>query len=245
MTQVPKSWFEEWFDTPYYHLLYKHRDTVEASLFIDNLLAFLNPPPAASFLDLACGRGRHAIYLAEKGYQVTGLDLSVQNIAYASRFSHPKLDFHVHDMREVFRPEAFDYIFNLFTSFGYFENREENQAVIHSIAAMLKPGGKVVIDFINAAHIGFEATTREEEIEGISFYIRKQRTKDRVIKNIEVRDEGHSLQYSEMVRLFSLEDFEEFFTKAGLTLKTLFGDYQLHNFAAQSSERLILVGEKR
>ena len=81
-----KEWFAEWFDTPYYHILYKNRDNHEARVFIKSLVDLLQLPEASSVLDLACGKGRHSITLNEFGYTVLGVDLSAQSIAHANQF---------------------------------------------------------------------------------------------------------------------------------------------------------------
>ena len=75
-----ESWFTSWFDTPYYHILYKDRDDKEAQIFMDNIVHYLNLPEEAKILDLACGKGRHSIYLNKLGYNVTGVDLSENSI---------------------------------------------------------------------------------------------------------------------------------------------------------------------
>ena len=62
-TMSSKEWFAEWFDTTYYHTLYKNRNDEEAEQFISKLLSFLNLKENASVLDLACGKGRHSVTL--------------------------------------------------------------------------------------------------------------------------------------------------------------------------------------
>ena len=79
------NWFESWFDTPYYHILYKERNDDEAQLLMDNLTQYLNLPEEAKILDLACGKGRHSIYLNQLGFDVTGADLSTNSIAEAKK----------------------------------------------------------------------------------------------------------------------------------------------------------------
>ncbi|MFI0492366.1 SAM-dependent methyltransferase, partial [Flavobacterium sp.] len=116
-----QNWFASWFDTPYYHILYKERNDHEAQIFMDNITHYLNLPENAKVLDLACGKGRHSIYLNQLGYEVVGADLSENSIAEANKSQNETLKFQVHDMRETF-DDKFDAIFNLFTSFGYFEN---------------------------------------------------------------------------------------------------------------------------
>ena len=120
-----ENWFASWFDTDYYHILYKDRNDDEAQQFMDNLTHYLNLPEEAKILDLACGKGRHSIYLNSLGFDVTGADLSENSIAEASKFSNKNLRFKEHDMRISFE-EKYDAIFNLFTSFGYFENDADN-----------------------------------------------------------------------------------------------------------------------
>src|SRR5581483_2754997 len=148
MSQVNnKEWFNTWFSSPYYELLYKERGSYEADIFIKNLIAFLKPTPGSLMLDVACGKGRHAIVLANMGYKVTGFDLSPENIKAAKKFEAKNLDFYIHDMRRPYMVNYYNVIFNLFTSFGYFENERENRAVVENIHNALKPGGIFVLDF--------------------------------------------------------------------------------------------------
>lgn len=98
-----KSWYKNWFDSPYYHLLYQHRDEEEASQFIRTLINYLKPIHNSTMLDIACGKGRHSIALAEMGFDVTGIDLSWASIEEAKKSEHDKLHFYQHDMRLPFR----------------------------------------------------------------------------------------------------------------------------------------------
>jgi len=116
-----KEWFASWFDSPYYHKLYDHRDYSEAELFISNLITYLAPPKSSRALDLACGKGRHSAQLAKNGLKVTGVDLSQESIDHAISLNIDNTSFYTHDMRKPFRINYYNYIFNLFTSFGYFD----------------------------------------------------------------------------------------------------------------------------
>jgi cyclopropane fatty-acyl-phospholipid synthase-like methyltransferase len=108
MTHSPKTqWYASWFNTPYYHILYKDRDYSEAQAFMDTLTRYLNLPENGSILDLACGRGRHAVYLNKLGFRVIGVDLSEQSIAHARQFENESLKFEVHDMTIPY-PNSFD-----------------------------------------------------------------------------------------------------------------------------------------
>jgi SAM-dependent methyltransferase len=240
------KWFKTWFDSPYYHILYKHRDCDEAGIFIDNLLTFFNPPASSRFLDLACGKGRHSLFLNKKGYDVTGIDLSEESIKYASRFENDTLHFYVHDMRKLFRTNYFDYVLNLFTSFGYFENDRDDQSVIASASKALKNNGVLVIDFFNAKKVIANLKAEELiEVDNIRFTIRKKFENNFIIKQISFSDNGKDFIFEERVKTLSLQDFEKYFANNDLKIINLWGDYSLGNFNAESSDRLIIAGRKK
>ncbi|TGE26734.1 SAM-dependent methyltransferase [Hymenobacter metallicola] len=246
MPHSDAEWFSTWFDSSYYHLLYRDRNHAEARFFIDELLLHLHPKPTTRLLDLACGKGRHAIYLSEKGYDVTGVDLSPESIAFAQQFAHEHLHFHVHDMRNPLPYGPFDFIFNLFTSFGYFANETENVVALRSAAAALRPGGKMVIDFMNTERTVRELVAREEKmVEGTTFRLRRHLDNDFVVKEISFTDkQGQERMYEERVRALSRERFEEYFQMAGLRLAEVLGDYQLGPYDEQTSPRMIFVLKK-
>ena len=149
MTKEHSKWFQSWFDTSYYHILYKQRDYKEAEVFIKNIVNYLNLDKDDSILDLACGKGRHSIFLNTLGYNVTGLDLSKNSIEHAKTHESNSLHFDVHDMRDIYKTQ-FEVVLNLFTSFGYFEERADNFKVIQTIKSSLKQNGIGVIDYMNS-----------------------------------------------------------------------------------------------
>lgn len=239
------NWFKTWFDSPYYHILYKNRNCEEAGELINNLIQFFNPPESARFLDLACGKGRHSVFLNKKGFDVTGTDLSPENIKLASSFENERLHFYVHDMRKLFRTNYFDYVLNLFTSFGYFENERDNQSTITSAAKALKKDGIFVIDFFNSKKV--IANLKSEDticIDGITFNVRKKLENNFIIKQISFSDEGNDYVFEERVKALSFKDFEKYFTASKLNIVHLWGDYQLGGFNIDSSDRLIIAGRK-
>ncbi len=110
--QKEKEWFEHWFDTPFYHILYDYRNDDEARHFMTNLVDHLKLAKNDKILDLPCGKGRHAIFLHEKGFNTTGADLSENSIQYAKQFEKAGLNFDIHDMRNPLKG-SYDAIFNL------------------------------------------------------------------------------------------------------------------------------------
>lgn len=241
-----KEWFGEWFDSPYYHILYKNRDNTEARTFIDNLCIHLGFSSQDKILDLACGKGRHAIYLNEKGFDVTGIDLSPENIKYASQFSNAKLSFYIHDMRVVFAYDQFDYILNIFTSFGYFDSVEEHKSAILAAANALKNGGKLIIDFLNTYKvINHLIPLEEKKVDDILFNITKEINEEGyIVKKIDFEHGGKSYHYEEKVKAIKRIEFLEFFKLAGLSCKQLLGGYDMKPYQQEISDRMIFILEK-
>lgn len=240
-----KEWFAQWFDSPYYHILYKNRNYAEAELFIHKLIEFLDFKKEDKLLDLACGKGRHSVYLNRQGFDVEGVDLSPQSIENAQHYSNERLKFAIHDMRNVYREQGFEYVLNLFTSFGYFKSEQENSQTICSAAANLKKGGKLLIDFMNSKKIIDDLCPYEEkELEGIKFIITKRLEDSYIIKKINFEIGNKSYEFEERVKAISLTNFLHYFEQANLKCLHLFGDYQLNEFDINTSERLILVAQK-
>lgn len=241
MKKEKDNWYASWFNTPYYHLLYKDRGHREAALFMNTLTNHLNLQKNDSILDLACGRGRHSKYLYKQGFDVTGVDLSRESIEYAKQYEKPKLHFDVHDMCLPY-PKQFDAVFNLFTSFGYFENEIDNLRTIKAIKEELKPNSYGVIDFLNAELVIKNLVPSERKKMGnIVFHIEKYVEDGYILKNIRFTDDGIDYHYVERVKALTLEDFKLYFKEAGVNLKSAFGDYKLNNFDRNTSERLILI----
>ena len=241
MQKEQKNWYSSWFDTPYYHILYKDRDYDEAGAFMGKLTTFLNLNKDAEILDLACGKGRHSKYLNKLGYRVTGVDLSASSIAYAKKFENDRLFFEVHDMCEPFS-RKFDAIFNLFTSFGYFEKEEDNLRTLKSIKRGLKPNGVGVIDFLNTKYVTDNLIPKEiKTVDGITFDIRRYIDDGYIFKKIEFSHNDKEYSFTERVKALTLTDFKVYFKEAECDLLHCFGDYNLNEFDEEKSERLILI----
>jgi SAM-dependent methyltransferase len=242
--KTKKKWFEDWFDTRFYHILYQHRNDAEAKAFIDALVQHLVINQQHNVLDLACGKGRHAIYLNTKNIKVTGLDLSSKSIAHAKIFENENLHFEVHDMRFPYH-QKFDFIFNLFTSFGYFDDENDNQKAIDAMQSMLKENGILVIDFLNVHKAINNLIPYEEKLlDNILFKISKKIENQFIIKTITFDYENETYHFQEKVKILTLTDFENYFRLANLALVNVFGQYDLSAYDAQHSDRLILIVKK-
>lgn len=240
-----KEWFEEWFDSPYYHLLYANRSIEEAEKFITRIVDKLNIPPGAKVLDIACGKGRHSRTLAKLGFNVTGIDLSHNSISYARQFESDNLHFQEWDMRCTYRHNGFDYAFNLFSSFGYFKDDADDFAVIKACAEDLKPGGTLVIDYMNTQCTIKNMHKRDIiQRDNIQFHIQKKVADGFIKKKIEFIADGEHHSYEEQLKIINLYRFETMLKDAGFELTQLFGDYELNRFDSGSSQRLILIAVK-
>lgn len=239
------DWFADWFNTPYYHILYKNRDDKEAQEFITNLLKYLSISTDSKILDLACGKGRHSIFLNKLGYDVVGVDLSSESIKNTKKFENKQLKFFVGDMRKVNFPDEFNVVFNLFTSFGYFNEEEDNLKVYQAVYDQLQENGIFVMDFMNVTFTEQNLIEKEEkEVAGILFHLSRKVEDGFIIKNINFTDQGKDFHYQERVRAFKLNYFEQLGEKVGFSLKNVFGDYHLNDFNEKISSRLILIFEK-
>ena len=239
------SWFANWFDSPYYHTLYKNRDEKEAQVFIDNLIEKLQLKKGSKLIDIACGKGRHATYFNKKGMNVVGVDLSPNSIASAKQNENNNLQFSVHDMREVYKENHFDIVTNLFTSFGYFENKDDEQKAINAMAENLKSDGVLIIDFMNIKKIIANLISSEKKtIDGITFNIKRSVQNNHIIKDIEIIDDNETQHFQEKVKAITLADFSVFVSNVGLNIIDIFGNYKLDDFDATISDRLILICKK-
>ncbi len=241
------EWFDQWFDSPYYHELYFNRDEQEATDFIEALLKYLNPSAGSKMLDIACGRGRHSITLAKSPYLVTGIDLSYQSVIAAKANEKENLEFFQHDMRLPFRINYYDYGFNFFTSFGYFRTRHEHDAAIRTIARSLHLEGILVIDYLNT-HYSEDHLVHEADIPvgEYNFHITKWMDETHFYKKIEVEHdlftEPHI--FTEKVSKFSLGDFTEMLAFQGMQIQEVFGDYQFGPYHVRNTPRMIMIAKK-
>ena len=240
-----KNWYATWFDTPYYHLLYKNRNQVEAGNFIENLLQYLKPSKEALFLDVACGKGRHSKHIHQLGFNVHGIDLSEKSIKEASIFNNERLHFEQHDMREVYRSNYFDYTVNLFTSFGYFDEVSDNQKAMDAMAKNLKKDGILVVDFMNSKKVCLNLVEKEiKSVDPIDFYIERKIKSGFIKKDIQFTDKGKKHHFQEKVQALTLNDFSNLLQKAELKIIDLWGNYEKNDFDVLKSNRLIIIAQK-
>ena len=232
----------DWFDSDYYHVLYKNRDYSEARNFIDKIVEYIDLKKGSQILDLACGIGRHSIYLDKIGFKVVGTDKSPNNIKKAKASHNQSLSFLQMEMIDDTN-HKYDCIFNLFTSFGYV-NHDYNLKTIKNIERQLKDDGIVVIDFMNTLFVKKNLVVEETKvIDDLCFKIKRRSDGKHIYKEIKFQDKKDYF-YQEKVMDLSLKDFENYLIKYNLKIINTFGDYNLNEFDIENSERLIMVIKK-
>ena len=238
-------WFEDWFDSKYYHILYKNRDQQEAENFLTNLNHLEYFKNRSNIIDVGCGKGRHALLLSRIGHNVTGIDLSESSISSAKRHESKNLKFEIADMRKYIRINSFDIALSLFTSFGYFEDKEDDRKVIKVLNKNLKKNGILIIDFLNSKKVISNLVNSEIRIiDEIKFEIKRQFDRGFIKKNINIYDNKKHYFFQERVRALTKKDFKKMLDIVGMKIIDIFGDYNLNEFDESNSDRLIIIAKK-
>lgn len=239
----------EWYELSFgedYLLVYKHRDAQGAKQEVHRMIGWLQLAAGAKVLDLCCGMGRHSLALAEVGYKVTGVDLSEVLLREAKRLdAEDQITWHQADMRRLpLQNGEFDAVVNLFTSFGYFREDEEQIKVLREAARVLKPGGRFLLDFLNPAYTAAHLVPNSErEDEGQRIVERRRIEDGYVVKDIAISTPGgQPRHYMERIKLYGLEDFRHMLKEAGLELQNVHGNYDEETYDPDKSRRMILVG---
>ena len=242
------TWYKDWFNSENYLKVYSHRNQAEAERLVELITKNINFKPNSAMLDMACGSGRHAIAFAKMGFDVTAVDLSQRLISEAKKNAVQtgvKIDFVLSDILEYETSKEFDLVINLFTSIGYFENDDENYAVMEKAFNLLKQGGYFILDYFNKDFLlkNLIPTSVFSE-NGLKITQNRSIEETRVVKKITIENEGHIEEFYESVRLYSYDDIVSYIKKAGFTISKQYGDYFGRNYESETSPRLIIFAAK-
>ena len=252
-TEPSLNWFEEWFNHPLYLEVYSHRDDNEAAQCIQTILSHsglnLKKPALLSVLDVACGAGRHALELARLGYKVTGNDLSpflLEEARKAAQKSKLQLKLTCCDMRQIPSEGAYDLVVQLFTSFGYFDMKEDDQLVLNKAYHALQCDGWYILDLINPLHLLRNLVAHSSRTAGELTIIEDRAiNQERIIKTISITPPlGRPVAFSESVRLYRETEIIAMLQKEGFTVTSIIGNYAGDPFTEEESPRMMIFCQK-
>ena len=239
------EWFRPWFNTEAYHVLYGHRSESEASHAVSTLCAQGALGQPARVLDAGCGAGRHARALAKEGWTVEAFDLSEASIHEARAMETPNIAYHCLDLRDLLSQTkwhaSFDLVTNFFTSLGYFDDEAEHEAVVNGFVNALKPGGKLLVDFLNVPQVEANLIASETvSKQGTMFHIRRRIHEGWIEKSIQFEWEGSPQHHVERVRALDRSHLTSLLTRFGLEVRHIWGDYDLNEWTPSSPRCMIL-----
>lgn len=231
------NWYETAFRKQYLDLYY-HRDDAAAKGEASFAARALGLAAGSRVVDVACGAGRHARALGALGLRVVGVDLSRDLLAEARDVVRVRAD-----MRALPFRGAFDAATSFFTSFGYFDDAG-NRAAMEGIAGALRPGGMLLLDFLNAVAVESHLVPESrEERDGRKYHVRRRIDEGRVVKDVVIEEEGLTLSYSESVRLYLHHDLIRLMKDAGLSAIASYGAFDGRDYTTDAP-RCILVARK-
>jgi len=201
-------------------------------------------------LDLCCGPGRCSVALAKRRFTVTGVDRTkflLDEARARARAARVKIEFVHKDMRDFARPDYFDLVLSMYTSFGYFEDKDEDMAVLHNIHASMRKGGAFVIDTLGKERLAkiFLASSVNEISDGSLLVERRQAVDDwtRMRNEWILIRKGRAKSYEFTHRLYSGQELRELLERAGFKRVKLYGSFDGAPYD-RNAEHLIAVGRK-
>jgi SAM-dependent methyltransferase len=248
MVEVDPEWWRTWFG-PGYLAIYDDYLQERTPREVDQLEALLRLEPPLRILDLPCGHGRHAIELARRGYDVTGIDLAPSMLEVARERAlgaGVSVRFLEGDMRVRVGEPAFDLVLNLFTSLGYFADPDDDRKVAEAAAAALKPGGRILVEVINGERVMANFQEREWFPAGDATVL-ERRSLDRASRRMTVERTVHRRGQDDrsvhVVRLYGARELTSLLEDAGFPIVDLYGDWD-GSAAIPESLRVLAVATR-
>jgi SAM-dependent methyltransferase len=247
---VPADWYDGFFEGDWLDQIALHADPERTQEQVGFIVEKLALEPGARVLDLACGHGRITVELGRRGYRLTGLDLSPRSLELARRAAAEEaldVEWVEADMREIPPGSTFDAIVNVFTSFGYFEDEQENQRVLDGVARALAPGGRFLIDVVNLLGLGRRYRDRMwEEREGVVWLQEHDYDflagRNRAVWTF-VRPDGTRSELVHSLRAYAPHELAAMLGRAGLEVEGAWGGFDGSELSFDSW-RLILLARK-
>ncbi len=247
---MPKDWWKNFFQEEYLkvweaQVITPDRTRKESKFLVD----VLKLKRGMKVLDLCCGQGRHAILLAKKGLDVTGVDYSNYLLSVAKKRAkkeRAKVNFIKQDVRKLNLKDRFDVVLNLFTAFGYGSD-EDNKKIIKNVAAVLKPGGYFLLDLPNIVFIlkNYKSEIFRETDQGSSYEENKFDAEKfvNITKHTLCLKDGRRMKRRASVRHYSFPEIKILLVDSGLVVKGAWGSFDKNKFSIDT-KRMIILSKK-
>ncbi len=217
---------------------------------VDSLLALLRVSPGAHILDLCCGPGRHSLEFARRGFAVTGVDRTQRYLDEAQSAANSErlaVELVRSDMRDFVRRQSFDAAINIFTSFGFFDDADDDLRVARNVCESLRPGSKFVIDVRGKELVARDFRGRDwHSFDDGTIIMEERRIRDgwSAVESRWVRLRGTQRYESTLtVRLYSGTEIVALLKEAGFGAIATYGNFAGASYD-QQAERLIAVATK-
>lgn len=244
---------KEWFDGTFWEDLYPFLFTEErfagTADELGKVLA-LTKPPGKSVLDLCCGPGRFAVALAKDGFKVVGVDKTrflLDKARASAKAAKAKIEWVDMDMRDFVRAAAFDLVINMWTSFGYFDDKNDDRLVLGNILTSLKPGGVCLFELMGKERLAnILLDTSSEELPDGTLLIQRREIFDdwtRVRNEWILIRKGRSKSFKFHHTIYSGQEFRDRLEQAGFTNVKLYGNLDGDPYGPKAI-RLIAVAHK-
>lgn len=244
------AWYDQdayW--TTFESILFNRKRLADTTAQVDQIIKLLKIEEGAKILDLCCGIGRHSLEFARRGFQVTGVDRTKSYLGKAKKQAKSEdlnIVFVNEDMRTFCRTDAFDVVINMFTSFGYFEDAEDDRRVVENVFRSLKSGGEFLIEMEGKELLARKFRERDwSEINGV--IILEERKLIQNWEKLESRwiivKNGQQIEYRFILRLYSAVEIRLLLQQSGFNDVQIYGNLEGIEYN-QSAERLVVVASK-
>ncbi len=248
MSDIP--WYKTFFGADYLRIYSPFLPAERTAREVAGIVKLLQLPADSSILDLCCGHGRHTISLAQQDYRMTGLDQSevfLQRAQAEAETKDTKVRWIQGDMRTIPFKNEFDAVINIFTSFGYLENEDEDLQVLQQIQQALKPGGLFLLETIYQPRV-----VRNYSPHGIIRYndgliVLEERHLDLLGSRNEISitmlyPNGKRTQHRQSIRVYTLTELVRMLAAVGIPMQAYYGD--LDGSPLTMDSRLVVIGKK-
>jgi len=244
------EWFENesfWKET--YNFLFPEKLFIETNTQVESILKLIGFN-GSSILDLCCGPGRCSIVLAKKGFSVTGVDRSpflLDKAKERAKSEGLSVEWVLEDMRRFIRPESYDLVLNMFTSFGYFDDKKDDVNVLENVLTNLKPGGIFLIDVMGKERLAkiFQPTMADVLDDGTMVIQRPEIFDDwtRVRNDWIIIKGGQAKTFKFHHTIYSGQELKDHMERVGFESVKLYGDLDGSPYDS-NAQRLIITGLK-